>query len=114
MSIGSTSSTISDVFIEASGGTKITFKSDTASLIIDNVISATTISLGGDIIPQVDNAVDLGTPFKRFRNLNVVNGVAVEFTASTKIKTTQLELGNTIVTENNIILSGNTIDGGAW
>jgi hypothetical protein len=114
MSIGSTSSTISDVFIESSGGTKITFKSDTASLIIDNAISATTISLGGDIIPQIDDSFDIGTSFKRFRSLNTVNGVAVEFTASTRIKTSQLELGNTIVTENNIILSGNTIDGGAW
>lgn len=114
MSIGSTSSTISDVFIETSNGSSITFKSDTASLILDNVISATTISLGGDIIPQNDNTVDLGSTIKRFRNLNTVNGVAVNFTASTKIKTSQIELGNVILTQDNVILTGQTLDGGDW
>lgn len=114
MSIGSTSSTISDVFIETSSGSSITFKSDTASLILDNVISATTISLGGDIIPQNDNTVDLGSTIKRFRNLNTVNGVAVNFTASTKIKTSQIELGNVILTQDNVILTGQTLEGGDW
>jgi len=114
MSVGSTSSTLSDVFIESTGGGKLTFKSDTATLIVDDNISATTLSMGGSITPQVDNSYDLGTPVRRFRSLNTVNGVAVNFTASTKIKTAQLELGNTIVTENNIVLSGNCVDGGGW
>lgn len=114
MSIGSTSSTVSDVFIQATGGNIISFESDTASLIIGNTLSASSLSMSGDITPDTDNAYDIGTPIRRFRSLNTVNGVAVNFTASTKIKTAQIELGNTIVTENNIILSGNTIDGGDW
>ena len=114
MSIGSTSSTISDVFIEAAGGNILTFKSDTASLIVGDSLSASSLSMSGDITPDTDNAYDIGTPIRRFRSLNTVNGVSVNFTASTKIKTSQIELGNTIVTENNIILSGNCIDGGDW
>jgi len=114
MSIGSTSSTISDVFIKASGGSNITFESDTASLIVGDVLSASSLSMSGDITPDTDNAYDIGTSTRRFRRLNVIDGIAVSFTASTRIKTAQLELGNTIVTENNIILSGNCIDGGDW
>lgn len=114
MSIGSTSSTASDVFIESTSGNLITFQSDTASLVLGDVISASTISMGGDIEAQQDNSYDIGSPIRRFRNLNTVNGVAVNFTASTRIKTAQIELGNTTVTEDNIILTGNCIDGGSW
>jgi hypothetical protein len=76
--------------------------------------TADTVSIISTIAPTTDNSVDLGSPVRRFRRLNTVDGVAVSFTASTRVKTAQLVLGNTIVTENNIILSGNCIDGGDW
>jgi len=114
MSIGSTSSTVSNVLMEATGGNKITFQSDTASLIVGDSLSASSLSMSGDIIPDTDNTYNIGTPVRRFRSLHTVDGVAVNFTASTKIKTQKIELGNTEVTENNIILTGNTIDGGDW
>lgn len=76
--------------------------------------SASTIFVDGDIKPQTDNSSNLGTLFKRFRSLNTVNGIAKNFTATTKVTTPELELGNTIVTENNIVLSGNCVDGGEW
>jgi len=82
-----------------------------------NFIGATTadtINVVTTMVPTVDNVVDIGTPIRRFRNLNTVNGVATSFTASTKIKTAQLELGSKTVTEYNIILSRNCIDGGEW
>lgn len=66
------------------------------------------------IEPILDNTVDVGTSFKRFRSLNTVNGVAVSFTASTRVTTPEILLGTTIVTENNIILSGYTLEGGIW
>ena len=112
--VGSTASTVDDIFIETISGAQIEFKSDTASLIVGNVISASSISMEGDIEANQDNSYDIGSPIRRFRNLNTVNGVAVNFTASTKVKTQKIELGNTEVTENNIILTGNTIDGGNW
>lgn len=114
MSIGSTSSTISDVFIKAAGGSVVTFESDTASLIVGDSLSASSISMSGDITPDTDNSYDIGTPVRRFRNLNTVNGVAVSFTASTKIKTAQIELGNALLTDTSVILTGHTIDGGDW
>ena len=73
-----------------------------------------TIYISNDILPQVDNISNLGTTIKRFRDLNIVNGVAVNFTAETRISTIELKLGNTIVTESNVILTGNTLVGGTW
>lgn len=114
MSIGSTSSTSSNVSIAATGGSDITFESDTASLIIGSSLSATSLSMSGDITPDTDNVYDLGIPTRRFRSLNTVDGVAVNFTASTKIKTAQIELGSKIITDTNVILTGQCIDGGSW
>jgi len=76
--------------------------------------TASTIYSSALIEPTTDNSVDLGSQTKRFRSLNTVNGVAVNFTASTKITTSEIILGATSVTENNIILSGYTLDGGDW
>ena len=77
-------------------------------------ITADTIYANTVIEPTLDNSVDVGTPIKRFRSLNTVNGVAVSFTASTRVTTPEIVLGTTIVTENNIILSGYTLEGGIW
>ena len=77
-------------------------------------ITGDTIYASTLIEPIIDNSVDVGTSFKRFRSLNTVNGVAVSFTASTRVTTPEIVLGTTTVTENNIILSGYTLEGGIW
>lgn len=75
-----------------------------------------TLYVNADIIPSVDNNSNLGTIVKRYRSLNIVNGIAVNFTAETKIVTpilsaTTIQLGSVIVNENTIVLTGDTIDG---
>ena len=82
--------------------------------LISGNTSASTIYVNTKIEPTTDNSVDLGSSFRRFRDLNTVNGVAVNFTATTKVQTTTLILGSTNVTENNIVLSGQCVDGGGW
>jgi hypothetical protein len=77
-------------------------------------VSGTTVTVNNALRPLTDNSAYLGYSHRRFRELNVVDGVAVNFTASTQIKTQILQLGNTTITENNIILTGDTINGGAW
>jgi hypothetical protein len=76
--------------------------------------TANTLIIEAELAPLVDNTVDLGKPARRFRQLNTVDGVAVGFTASTRVKTSVLRLGNTDVTESNIVLSGNCLNGGEW
>ena len=75
---------------------------------IISAVTAQTIEVGVDISPSVDNTVSLGRPFRRFRSLNTVNGVAVNFTATT------INLGSRIVTESSIVLTGDTIDSGFY
>ena len=79
----------------------------------DNIIltsvTAATFVVRDKIEPDTDDNGDVGTQFKRFRSLNTVNGVAVNFTASTKI-----QLGSRTMTEYNIILTGDCVDGGRW
>ena len=102
-----TGSTTQGNFLPISGGTG-------GPYLFTGGTTADTFTVVTTIEPLVDNTVDIGSPVRRFRRLNTVDGIAVNFTASTRIKTAQLLLGNTIVTENNIILSGNCIDGGDW
>lgn len=78
-----------------------------------------TIYVQNNFEPISDSNSDIGSTIKRFRNLNIVNGVAVNFTAETKItvptiSATTIQLGDTTIVENNIILSGYTLEGGAW
>ncbi len=77
-------------------------------------ITGDTIYTNTLIEPILDNYVDIGTPLKRFRSLNIINGVAVNFTASTRVTTPEILLGTTTITEDNIILSGYTLEGGSW
>lgn len=76
--------------------------------------TASTLYTSTLIEPTTDNNVDVGSSIKRFRSLNMVNGVAVNFTASTRVTTPEIIMGSTTITENNIILSGYTLDGGSW
>jgi len=76
--------------------------------------TASTLYTSTLIEPTTDNNVDVGSSIKRFRSLNMVNGVAVNFTASTRVTTPEIVMGTTTITENNIILSGYTLDGGSW
>lgn len=101
-SLASTSTTTSDYYLPLTGGTGGPY----------NFTGDTTISQ--DLTPIQDNVSNLGTQVRRFRNLNTVNGVSVFFTASTKISTNEILLGDTSVTENNIILTGQCVNGGSW
>jgi len=76
--------------------------------------TADTLNVTTTMVPTIDNIVDIGSPFKRFRTLRTVNGISTSFTASSRVKTAQIDLGSKIVTENNIILTGQCIDGGDW
>jgi len=101
------SQSVSNQYLPLSGGTG-------GEYLFTGSTTASTIIISNDITPELDDNSDLGSPFRRFRSLNTVNGVATNFTATTKMQTAELILGNTSVTEDNIVLSGNCIDGGDW
>jgi len=45
--------------------------------------TADTFYVNSELMPITDNTTDIGSTIKRFRNLNIVNGVAVGFTSNT-------------------------------
>lgn len=107
LSTGATSGITSGSFLPLTGGTggQYYFTGNT---------TGQTIFVEQNIEPTIDNNSDLGSTIKRFRNLNTVNGVAVNFTAETRIVTPKIELGTIVLTDTSVILTGNTLDGGGW
>ena len=82
--------------------------------------SGETYYVNNKIEPSDDNVSDIGTEFKRFRNINTVSGVSTFWTASTEVYTQSLNLGNDslgnsrIIDANNSIIQNDTLLGGAY
>jgi len=73
--------------------------------------SATNVYVDSEISPITDSNTDLGTPIKRFRSLYTVSGVSVFFTATTRVYTPEIQLGNVLLSQYSIVTTGDTIDG---
>ena len=73
-----------------------------------------------DIIPNVDNTIDVGSPVKRFRNINTVSGTSTVWTSTIKVTTPTLDLGNDSqgnlrqITANNSIIQDDSLLGGTY
>ena len=78
------------------------------------------ITLHGDITPVTDNTVNLGTPIKRFRDINTVSGTTTIWSATTRVYTPELDLGldsnneSRIITANNSIIQDDILNGGTF
>jgi hypothetical protein len=85
-----------------------------------NFSTITGLTTSGDITPVIDSTVDLGTPIKRFRNINTISGTSSVWTSTTSVTTAALELGvdsggNTrTITANNSIIQNDTLLGGVY
>lgn len=90
-------------------------------LYVEEIFSCNTgVTIHSDFIPSSDNSIDLGTPIKRFRNINTVNGYGTIWSASTRVYTPELNLGldsdsnSRIITANNSIIKDDTLLGGTF
>jgi hypothetical protein len=76
--------------------------------------------VSGNIEPLNDNSSDLGTSLKRFRDINTVSGTTSYWTATVKVITPELDLGNDslgnprTITANNSIIQNDTLQGGTY
>lgn len=75
-----------------------------------NIYGCSPITLHSDIIPVNDETIDLGSPIKRFRNVNTVSGTSSVWSSTISVTTPSLHLGldssgntRTITAENSII-----------
>lgn len=113
-------------FYQVMSGYNYNFSSITAT--IDSITGTTpnayfsaatadTFYVNSELTPLVDNAADIGSTIKRFRNLNIVNGVSVGFTSNT-ISAQTLYVDNIFLSGTSIgeiFLSQNDIlSGGTW
>ena len=90
-------------------------------LYVENLHSCTTgITLYDDVIPEPDNTINLGTPLKRFRDINTVSGTTTYWTATVKVITPEVDLGNDslgnprIINANNSIIQNDILKGGTF
>lgn len=80
----------------------------------------TGITLSNDIVPNTDDTINLGSPFRRFRNINTVSGTTSYWTATVKVKTPEIDLGldssgNTrTITANNSVIQDDILNGGNY
>lgn len=72
------------------------------------------------IMPTVDGTIDVGTPVRRFREVNTYSGTSTYWTATTSVTTAMLDLGldssgNTRqITANNSVIQNDILLGGSY
>jgi hypothetical protein len=105
--------TIGD-YLPLSGGT---VSGDT---IFTQNLTANTLTVDLNILPENDNNSYLGTPIKRFREINTLSGTATFWSATTRVYTPELDLGldslgnSRVITANNSIIQNDLLNGGTF
>lgn len=106
-----------NIYATFTGNTSGTCISD---LHVTNLYGCSPIVLHNDLVPNIDGAIDLGTPIKRFRDINTVSGTSTVWTSTTSVTTAALILGldssgNTrTITANNSVIQDDILFGGVY
>lgn len=89
-------------------------------LYVSNIFGCSPITIHQDLEPVTDNFINLGTPSKRYRDINTVSGTSTTWTSTTNVITPNLMLGldssgNTrTITANNSIIQDDCLLGGTY
>lgn len=90
-------------------------------LYIEDLFACNTgVTIHSNFTPAVDNSVDLGTPVKRFRDINTVSGTTSYWTATVKVISPELDLGLDSlgnprkITADSSIIQNDTLLGGTF
>jgi len=113
-----------------SGGTGVTgftydnantFSIETPSETLSaNFSTITGLTTSGDFTPTIDGNHNLGTPIKRFRDINTISGTSTVWTSTSSVITPNLDLGldslsnPRIITANNSIIQNDILNGGQF
>lgn len=82
--------------------------------------SLTGITFGDSLLPINDGTIDLGTPSRRFRDVNTISGTTTVWAATGIIYTPILDLGLDLsgdtrqITAENSIIQDDILNGGIW
>ncbi len=115
--------TISDWSIFSSGGGSFTGGSGNCvtELYVEDIFACNSgVTIHSDITPVSDGTINLGTPIKRYRDINTVSGTTTVWSATTIIYTPDLDLGldgdgnSRIINANNSIIQNDLLNGGIY
>ena len=76
--------------------------------------------VNGNIEPLFSGVTDIGTPTKRFRNINTLSGNSSVWVSTVRVETPELHLGldtlgnNRIITANNSVIQDDILNGGFY
>ena len=110
--------TVTDITVEGN-----LYNCESGSTAFFNTVSActdNTINVGSDLTPVNDASVDVGTPFRRYREVNTVNGMSSIWASTVRVVTPEVTLGYDsngelrILTANSSILQNDVINGGSY
>lgn len=97
-----------------------TFNTVTGLTVNGNLFITGTTEVVGDVIPFSDGNSNVGTPIKRFRDVNTLSGTSTVWTSTVKVITPSLDLGldmggnSRIINANNSIIQNDTLLGGTY
>lgn len=97
-----------------------TFNTVTGLTVNGNLFITGTTEVVGDIIPLFDGNSNVGTPIKRFRDVNTLSGTSTVWTSTVKVITPSLDLGldtngdSRIINANNSIIQNDILLGGTY
>lgn len=90
-------------------------------LFVSNLHGCVTgVTLHNDIVPVTNETIDLGTPIKRFREINTLSGVSSYWVSTVKVTTPEVDLGIDVngnsrkITANNSIIQEDILNGGVY
>ena len=78
------------------------------------------ITIASDIVPQSDGLISVGTPVRRFREINSVSGMTTIWASSIRVVTPEVTLGYDsdgelrILTANSSVLQNDNLLGGSY
>jgi hypothetical protein len=92
------------------------------SVITDDVFSCnlTGITIHDSLYPEPTDSINLGSPTRRFRDVNTISGTSSVWTSTSVVYTPNLNLGldlsgNTrVITADNSIIQDDLLNGGTW
>jgi hypothetical protein len=89
-------------------------------IITSNIYGCSPITIHDDLLPNSGNTLNLGTPIKRFRDINTVSGTSTVWTSTNVVNTPNLNLGldnnnnQRTITADNSVIQDDILNGGLY
>jgi hypothetical protein len=111
---GGSGSCLSEIFVDE-------ISSCLSAITVNNeLIVLSGITLTENLVPSLDAQYDIGTPIKRFRQINTVSGTSSYWTSNVKVITPEIDLGldsfgnSRVITADSSIIQNDILSGGTF